>query len=104
MRSLIERSAPPFKWALFDREPLQSWTHGRIALIGDAAHAMLPYHAQGGAQSLEDAWVLGRSLAVKDNIDDALHHYQDDLQDRASGGLTEILLPNLSTYHQANGD
>ena len=76
VRSLIERSAPPFKWALFDREPLQSWIHGRIALIGDAAHAMLPYHAQGGAQSLEDAWVLGRSLAIKDNIDDALRHYQ----------------------------
>ena len=68
--------APPFKWALFDREPLQSWIHGRIALIGDAAHAMLPYHAQGGAQSLEDAWVLGRSLAIRDNIDDALRHYQ----------------------------
>jgi len=62
VRGLIERSAAPYKWALFDREPLARWVEGRIALIGDAAHAMLPYHAQGAAQSLEDAWVLARAL------------------------------------------
>lgn len=74
VRGLIERSEPPFKWALYDRPPLDEWIQGRIALIGDAAHAMLPYHAQGAAQSIEDAWVLARRLAQA-NIDDALASY-----------------------------
>jgi salicylate hydroxylase len=77
VRGLIERSAPPFKWALFDRDPLPSWVQGRIVLIGDAAHAMLPYHAQGAAQSIEDAWVLARALEREPHeIDGALAHYE----------------------------
>ena len=62
VRGLIERSAVPYKWALYDREPLDTWIRGRIGLIGDAAHAMLPYHAQGAAQCIEDAWILARAL------------------------------------------
>ena len=76
VRGLIERSAPPFKWALFDREPLGRWVQGRTALIGDAAHAMLPYHAQGAAQSLEDAWVLARALERAPSPEDGLRHYE----------------------------
>jgi len=72
---LIEASEPPFKWALFDRKPLDRWIDGRIALIGDAAHAMLPYHAQGAAQSIEDAWVLARRLALAPDIASALESY-----------------------------
>jgi salicylate hydroxylase len=75
VRGLIERSAPPFKWALYDRAPLDDWRRGRIVLIGDAAHAMLPYHAQGAAQSIEDAWVLARRLALAPDIDAALESY-----------------------------
>jgi salicylate hydroxylase len=48
---------------LYDREPLERWVAGRIALLGDAAHAMLPYHAQGAVQSIEDAWVLASCLS-----------------------------------------
>ena len=61
--ALIRATDQPFKWALHDREPLPSWVDGRVALLGDAAHSMLPYHAQGAAQSIEDAWVLARCLA-----------------------------------------
>lgn len=82
-RGLIERSAPPIKWALFDRKPLASWVKGRIALIGDAAHGMLPYHAQGAAQSIEDAWVLARRLALV-NVDDALESYAAIRQERTA--------------------
>ncbi len=49
-----------FKWALFDRTPLASWSVGRVTLLGDACHPMLPYLAQGAAQSIED----GATLAV----------------------------------------
>jgi salicylate hydroxylase len=49
-----------FKWALFDRDPLPEWTRGRVALLGDACHPMLPFMAQGAAQAIED----GASLAA----------------------------------------
>jgi salicylate hydroxylase len=61
-RRVIEATEQPFVTALYDRNPLQSWVSDRIAVMGDAAHAMLPYHAQGAVQSIEDAWVLARSL------------------------------------------
>lgn len=76
IRGLIKGSEPPHKWALFDRKSLDNWVRGRTVLIGDSAHAMLPYHAQGAAQSIEDAWVLARRLVLAPNIDDALRTYQ----------------------------
>jgi len=52
-----------FKWALFAREPLSSWRAGRVTLLGDAAHAMLPFLGQGAATAIEDGMVLARALA-----------------------------------------
>ncbi|MEU6023261.1 FAD-dependent monooxygenase [Micromonospora sp. NBC_01739] len=49
-------------WTLVDREPVDTWTEGRVALLGDAAHPMLHYAAQGACQALEDAVVLARHL------------------------------------------
>jgi salicylate hydroxylase len=51
------------RWALYDREPLPAWSVGRVTLLGDAAHAMLPHQGQGAVQSIEDAVVLARCLA-----------------------------------------
>lgn len=64
-RRLIEATEQPFVTALYDRNPLETWVAGRIAVMGDAAHAMLPYHAQGAVQSIEDAWVLARTLKLR---------------------------------------
>ena len=50
------------KWAIFEREPMKSWTKGNVVLIGDACHPMTPYMAQGAATSMEDAAVLARCL------------------------------------------
>jgi len=59
---LFDATERCYKWALFDREPLEKWSKDRITLLGDSAHAMLPYLAQGAAQSLEDACVLAAQI------------------------------------------
>ena len=51
-----------FKWALFDRNPLPEWTRGRVALLGDACHPMLPFMAQGATQAIEDGATLAACL------------------------------------------
>lgn len=51
------------RWALFHRPPLGRWSRGRITLLGDAAHALVPHHGQGANQSIEDAVVLAAQLA-----------------------------------------
>ena len=60
---VIEKADTLHRWALFDRKPLSRWTDGRVALMGDAAHPMLPFLAQGAAMAVEDAWVLAEVLA-----------------------------------------
>jgi len=60
--TLIDASEDVNRWALFDREALDYWSHGRATLLGDACHPMLPYLAQGAAMAIEDAWVLSRML------------------------------------------
>src|SRR6476619_554380 len=58
------------KWGLFTRPLTQNWGRGRIQLIGDAAHAMLPNAGQGACQAFEDAFVLGRWLeASRDPVE-----------------------------------
>ncbi|MES1155598.1 MAG: FAD-dependent monooxygenase, partial [Pseudorhodoplanes sp.] len=54
MRMLLDRAQNCFKWGLFDRDPLPWWSKGRITLLGDAAHPMLPFLAQGAAMAIED--------------------------------------------------
>jgi salicylate hydroxylase len=55
-----------FRWALYDREPLPGWTKGRLTLLGDAAHPMLPHLGQGANQSIEDGMALATILAQTD--------------------------------------
>jgi salicylate hydroxylase len=61
-RRLLSRVETTFKWGLYDREPLPRWTHGRLALLGDAAHPMLPHMGQGANQAIEDAMALALLL------------------------------------------
>jgi salicylate hydroxylase len=56
-----------FRWALYDREPLPTWSKGRLTLLGDAAHPMLPHLGQGANQSIEDGMALATILAEVDN-------------------------------------
>jgi salicylate hydroxylase len=65
------------KWALYDRPPVSQWGNGAVTLLGDAAHPMLPYLAQGAAMAIEDAAVLARELAASPaEPTDALRRYE----------------------------
>ena len=61
-RRLLAQVDTTFKWGLYDREPLTRWTNGRLALLGDAAHPMLPHLGQGANQAIEDAMALATLL------------------------------------------
>jgi salicylate hydroxylase len=61
--SLLREVQTTFRWALYDREPLAIWTRGRLTLLGDAAHPMLPHLGQGANQSIEDGMALATILA-----------------------------------------
>ncbi len=64
-------------WVLCDREPVKNWSDGRVTLLGDAAHPMLQYLAQGAGQAIEDAVVLGKALEhCQGNFAEAFQKYQ----------------------------
>ena len=76
-----------FRWGMYDRTPLPRWSSGRLTLLGDAAHPMLPHLAQGANQALEDAVALAALLAAcasPASVPRALAAYQDLRQDRTA--------------------
>jgi 3-hydroxybenzoate 6-monooxygenase len=76
-RRLIDLPKSWKRWATADREPIAQWTYGRATLLGDAAHALLQYLAQGACMALEDAVTLGEALRVTGNdLPKALDLYQ----------------------------
>ncbi|HSR98719.1 MAG TPA: FAD-dependent monooxygenase [Kofleriaceae bacterium] len=82
---LIAAATSTKRWAVYDRDPLAQWTQGRITLLGDAAHPMLPFFAQGAAQALEDAAVLAACLADRaDAPCEALQRYERIRRPRAT--------------------
>ena len=74
---LIELPKSWKRWATADREPIDTWTFGRVTLLGDAAHPTTQYMAQGACMAMEDAVTLGEALRVHDNdIAKAFDMYQ----------------------------
>lgn len=65
-----------FKWGLRDRRPLEHWVRGRVAMLGDAAHPMVPFLGQGACQAIEDATLLGRAFAAAGTVAEALRRYE----------------------------
>lgn len=100
LRALDEDSL--MKWALYDRAALSTWRRGRVVLLGDAAHAMLPFMAQGAAQSIEDGVILARALDAFD-IDDALSAYESIRRPRATR-IQDSSRENNITFHAQDGD
>ncbi|MFC7518055.1 FAD-dependent monooxygenase [Herbaspirillum sp. GCM10030257] len=85
MLDVLSRATETYKWGIYDRDPLERWVSGRIALLGDAAHPMMPTLAQGAAISMEDGYVLARHLdAYRSDVTAALSAYENQRQPRAS--------------------
>jgi 6-hydroxynicotinate 3-monooxygenase len=86
VRAVLEACPDCHKWAILEREPLEHWSQGRAVLLGDAAHPMTPYMAQGGATSIEDAAVLARCLADVggEDIEGAFRRYEAHRKSRTS--------------------
>lgn len=85
-RVILDACPEVRKWALVERDPLVRWSKGRIVLIGDACHPMLPYMAQGGSAAMEDAVVLARCLEGTDldGFSDAFRRFEQNRKDRTS--------------------
>lgn len=83
-RALIGGASDWRKWPLVDLDPLPRWTSGRVALLGDAAHPVLPFLAQGAAQAIEDAAVLGAMLSPEQPVEPCLAAYAAARRSRAN--------------------
>lgn len=96
----VIRSAPHlYRWALFARDPLPKWSDGSVALLGDAAHPMLPSMAQGAVQAIEDAFVLARELEKGGMISAACERYFQARIERVTKVQKESLA-NLRLFHR----
>jgi salicylate hydroxylase len=91
-----------YLWGLFDHAPLPVWTKGRIALLGDACHPMLPYLAQGATMALEDAWVLAAELDVAPTPEQGLMAYEARRAPRAAR-VQRATARNGRLYHLRPG-
>lgn len=95
---LLQATQDCYLWGLFDRPPLPSWHDGRAVLIGDACHPMLPFMAQGGAVSIEDAYILADQLTTQTNLQRALKAYEAIRKPRATMVQT-LSKSNAKIYH-----
>jgi salicylate hydroxylase len=87
-----------YRWSLFFRKPLDNWSSRRATLLGDSAHATLPYLAQGAAMAIEDGAVLTRALEMTDTIPEALKLYQRNRMERTARIVNQSNF-NRSLFH-----
>ncbi|WP_195908485.1 FAD-dependent monooxygenase [Novosphingobium sp. Gsoil 351] len=107
---LVERAESAIKWGLFDRAPLGRWAHGRVTLLGDAAHAMLPFLGMGAAMAIEDGMILARAFATEREVGPAFARYEAARRPRTAllhaksveqGVLTQARDPDAYDHHAA---
>jgi salicylate hydroxylase len=92
-----------FRWSLHNRPPLRNWSTARATLLGDSAHATLPYLAQGAAMAIEDGAVLARALVQAATVPEALDLYQRNRVDRTAR-IVEQSTGNRALFHLGSAD
>ena len=102
LTKLFSQAEAVFKWGLFDRDPMPSWSTGHVTLLGDAAHPMLPFLSQGAAMAIEDGTVLAAALQAHGaDIPAALAQYEALRKPRTSRVQLESR-ERGRTYHLAS--
>jgi len=104
VQTMIDQIEIPYKWAMMIRDPMPSWSKGRITLLGDACHPTLPFLGQGGVMSIEDGYVLAACLdKYFEAPSTAFARYEDIRRDRtatvvrkASENRESVFAPNLA--------
>jgi salicylate hydroxylase len=102
LRTIIETIDEMFIWGLFDRAPLPRWSVGRMTLLGDAAHPMLPFMAQGAAQALEDGVSLTACLSKIGDVAVAFAQYEKLRLPRTSR-MQAMSAANKTRFHLPDG-
>jgi salicylate hydroxylase len=104
VRSILGAVDEAFVWGLFARPPMEHWSAGRVTLLGDACHAMLPFWAQGAAQAIEDGAVLAACLAQigQSDIPQALRLYESLRLPRTSR-VQAASRENKTRFHLPDG-
>jgi len=100
IQEILESTNPDclYKWGLHDRAPLNKWSKGRFSLLGDAAHPMLPFVAQGAAMAIEDGIVLASSLSSFDNVELGLYDYENKRKYRTAKAQ-RTAIRNATIFH-----
>jgi len=98
---IIASASQCFVWALFDRDPLPSWSEDRVTLLGDACHPMPPFQAQGAAMAIEDAIVLAKCLNAEGVSQASLQRYEKLRKPRTSKVLASARA-NMGVFHRSN--
>ncbi|MBE5463007.1 FAD-dependent monooxygenase [Mycobacteroides abscessus] len=100
-RALLELGRDWRSWALVDRDPVRQWSDGRVVLLGDAAHPMLHYAAQGASQALEDAVVFGAIIGTDpDRVPGQFSRFVEARCDR-TGDVTLAARASIGLWHAA---
>jgi 2-polyprenyl-6-methoxyphenol hydroxylase-like FAD-dependent oxidoreductase len=81
---VLAKAQDVLRHPLYDRPPARRWTEGRVALLGDAAHPMLPFLGQGACQAIEDAVAMGSAIAEHGAVPEALRAYERARRKRAA--------------------
>ncbi len=104
-QDLISRIPPDrlFKWGLFGRQLLPSWVRGRVVLLGDAAHPMLPFMGQGAAMAIEDGFVLSRALQLEADPENALARFEAARAERV-GHVTQRAADQAGMFYGDPGN
>jgi 2-polyprenyl-6-methoxyphenol hydroxylase-like FAD-dependent oxidoreductase len=99
VHALIRAIPEPHTWALMVRPPLPRWTSGRVTLLGDACHSMVPFLAQGAVMAIEDALVLSRALTEgSGDIPERLQRYESARRERTRRAV-EGSADNIARFH-----
>jgi salicylate hydroxylase len=103
VQQVIDAVDETFIWAVLDRPPIDRWSHGRITMLGDACHPMIPFMGQGGAQAIEDAASLTACLVkCGDDIESALKLYETVRLPRATQ-IQNGSWANKTRFHMPDG-